>query len=335
MTPAPPFEHVIRLSDDIGIFEHADGVQPRRDGGYCLDDVARALVVVCRESPLTPTLERLAKVYLRFITRAQADDGRCRNRLNEQAEWVDGASTGDWWGRALWGLGTAAARHPEPSVRADALARFELSAGQRSEHLRSMAFAALGAAEVLTVHPGHSAARNLLTALLPLTNLADLRRAWPWPQRRLTYANAAVAEALVAAGQELGDDEALTLGLGLLGWLVELQTYEGHLSVVPTRGWRAGESRPAFDQQPIEVAALADACRRAHALTSERRWADGVDRAVAWFLGDNDNGTALYDPSTGGGCDALTPLGRNTNQGAESTLAMVSTLQHAAVAAHR
>jgi hypothetical protein len=133
----------------------------------------------------------------------------------------------------------------------------------------------------------------------------------------------------------LGDDEALTLGLGLLGWLLELQTFEGHLSVVPVAGWRAGESRPAFDQQPIEVAALADACRRAHALTGEQRWADGLDRAVGWFLGDNDNGTALYDPTTGGGCDALTPDGRNTNQGAESTLAMVSTLQHAAVAARR
>jgi hypothetical protein len=198
-----------------------------------------------------------------------------------------------------------------------------------------MAFAALGAAEVLTVHPGHSAARNVLTALLPLTSLADLRRTWPWPQRRLTYANAAVAEALLAAGQWLHDDEALALGLGLLRWLLELQTLEGHLSVVPAAGWRAGDSRPALGQQPIEVAALADACRRAYELTGELRWADGLDRAVGWFLGDNDNGVALYDAATGGGCDALTLDGRNTNQGAESTLAMVSTLQHAATAARQ
>jgi hypothetical protein len=335
MMPAPPFEHVLRLSDDVGMFEHADGVQPRREGGYCLDDVARALVVVCRERPHTDTLEHLAGVYLRFITCAQTDDGRCRNRLDYQGPWEEWASTGDWWGRALWGLGTAAARHPDPSFRADALARFELGAPQRSRHLRATAFAALGAAEVLTVHPGHTAARDLLASLLPLTRLADLRRDWPWPQRRLTYANAAIAEALLAAGQGLGDDDALTLGLGLLGWLLELQTFDGHLSVVPAGGWRTGEPRPAFDQQPIEAAALADACRRAHALTGQQRWADGLDLAIGWFLGDNDNGTALYDPTTGGGCDALTPSGRNLNQGAESTLAMVSTLQHAAVAAHR
>ena len=83
----------------------------------------------------------------------------------------------------------------------------------------------------------------MLADLLPLTILADLRRAWPWPQRRLSYANAAVAEAVLAAGQWLADDKALALGLGLLGWLLELQTFDGHLSVVPATGWGAGESR--------------------------------------------------------------------------------------------
>ena len=35
----------------------------------------------------------------------------------------------------------------------------------------------------------------------------------------------------------------------------------------------------------------------------------------------------MYDPGTGGGYDGLTATGRNTNQGAESTLALISTLQ--------
>jgi hypothetical protein len=111
--------------------------------------------------------------------------------------------------------------------------------------------------------------------------------------------------------------------------LLDLETVEGRLSVTPAGGWAPGEPRPAFDQQPIEVAALADACLRAFELTGDDRWADGLDRAIDWFLGDNDSHLALYDAATGGGCDALTPHGRNTNQGAESTLAMVSTLQHA------
>jgi hypothetical protein len=330
MVPNPPFEHILRLTDERGIFEHADGIAPRYECGYCLDDVARALVVVCRQRPTTPTLEELAGVYFRFIGRAQAPDGRCHNRLDRHGRWEDRPGTGDWWGRALWGLGTAAARSPQPAIRAAAMARFDLSAARRSPYLHSMAFAALGAAEVLTVRPAHRPALELLAAFVPIAQRRDCSSQWPWPQPRLTYANAAIAEALIAAGWGLADDDVLADGLGLLRWLLDLETFEGHLSVTPAGGWGPGEPRPAFDQQPIEVAALADACRRALELTGDRRWADGLDRAVDWFLGDNDSHLALYDTSTGGGCDALTPRGRNTNQGAESTLSMVSTLQHAA-----
>jgi hypothetical protein len=329
MPPEPPFEHILRLTDDRGIFEHADGVAPRYECGYCLDDVARALIVVCRQRPTTPTLRKLTGVYFQFIARAQAPDGRCHNRLDRHGRWEDRPSTGDWWGRALWGLGTAAARSPEQRIRESAVARFEISAVQRSPYLHSMAFAALGASEMLSAYPGHRPARDLLAAFVRLAKPPDFSSAWPWPLPRLSYANAAIAEALIAAGSGLADDDVVADGLGLLAWLLDLETFEGHLSVTPSYGWAPGEPRPAFDQQPIEVAALADACLRAFELTGDERWADGLDRAIAWFLGDNDSQLALYDAATGGGCDALTPHGRNTNQGAESTLAMVSTLQHA------
>jgi hypothetical protein len=86
---------------------------------------------------------------------------------------------------------------------------------------------------------------------------------------------------------------------------------------------------PAFDQQPIEVAALADACARAFAMTAEDRWRSGVRMAWAWFLGDNDTSIPMLDPQTGAGFDGLHRAGRNLNQGAESTLAALSTAQQA------
>jgi hypothetical protein len=162
-----------------------------------------------------------------------------------------------------------------------------------------MAFAALGAAEMLTAYPGHRPALDLLAAFVPLARRPDLSTAWPWPQPRLSYANAAIAEALIAAGWGLADDDVLAVGLGLLDWLLDLETFEGHLSVTPVGGWAPGEPRPAFDQQPIEVAALADACLRAFELTGEDRWANGLNRAVGWFLGDNDSHLALYDTNSG------------------------------------
>ncbi|MEU3647259.1 hypothetical protein AB0E59_28020 [Lentzea sp. NPDC034063] len=69
-------------------------------------------------------------------------------------------------------------------------------------------------------------------------------------------------------------------------------TGESRLSPTSAGGWRIGEPRPAFDQHPDEVAALADA--RAHQATGDLRWQAGVRHAIAWF---------------------------NRDQGAESTLA--------------
>ena len=326
--PRPPFEHVLRMSDGRGIFEHADGVNPRYECGYCLDDVARALVVVCRQRPVSPEVAALTGRYFDFVVAAQAPDGLFHNRMDRYGAWEDEPTAGDWWGRALWGLGTAAARCMHSSIRSAAVERFEISAAVRSPFPRAMAFAALGAAEVLAMLPGHRPSLDLMNAVVPVIGRPDFSRAWPWPQPRLEYANAALAEALIACGWCLGDNRVLADGLALLRWLLDIETSGEHLSVTGVGGWGPGDARPAFDQQPIEVAALADACHRALRVTGDDEWAAGLRRAVGWFLGDNDRGLALYDATTGGGCDALTPGGRNTNQGAESTLAMVATLQH-------
>jgi hypothetical protein len=321
--PTPVYTHLRRLTDAGGLYEHADGVAPRREHGYCLDDAARALVVVCRE-PAAPELDDLREQYLTFVLAAQEPDGRFHNRRHELS-WQDEASLEDCWGRGLWGLGTAVARAPD--LRERALEAFDRSCGLRSPHRRAMAFAALGAAEVLAVLPKHAKARALLTAAAVAVGRPAVDKAWPWPEPRLSYANAVLPEALLAAGSVLSSPSLVADGLRLLGWLLDEQTRDGHLSVVPVGGRGRGEVGPGFDQQPIEVAALADACARAHRIAGRQRWADGSELAAAWFLGDNDSGTSMHDPAGGGGFDGLERDGRNENQGAESTLALLATLQ--------
>ena len=192
-----------------------------------------------------------------------------------------------------------------------------------------MAFAALGAAEVLDRDPQDQAAHALLAAAAEQIGRPSDDPLWPWPESRLTYANAALPEVLIAAGHAVGDRRMVDDGLALLEWLLGTETIDGCLSVTPIGGWGVGEERRQYDQQPIEAATMADACARAYAVTGEERWRDGVETAVAWFLGVNNPGIALNDPDTGGGFDGLKPHGLNPNQGAESTLALLSTLQHA------
>jgi hypothetical protein len=115
----------------------------------------------------------------------------------------------------------------------------------------------------------------------------------------------------------------------MLTWLRDIQVVNGRLSVLPVAGWQRGTARLRHDQQPIEVAALADAAVAAAAVTGDPAWLLLVQRAAAWFLGDNDIGVRMWDPATGGAYDGLTLHGPNANQGAESTLALISTLQHA------
>ena len=325
--PGLDLRHLLRLSDEVGLLEHALGAIPRKEHGYCVDDAARAVVLLCREPDPSADVAGMAARYTAFLVHAQEPDGTFHNRLGYDGYWRDQPGTGDWWGRALWGLGTAAACGPH-WIRATALSCFAHGATLRPPHVRAMAFAALGAAQILTAHPRHRAARELLADAAAAVGADGADGVWPWPQERLHYANAALPEVLISAGHLLGDPAMQDRGLYLLGWLLETESVPGHFSPTPVGGRSPGDKRPGFDQQPIEIAALADACASALAVTGDPRWARGIRLAAAWFNGENDAHALMRDPATGGGYDGLTPSGPNRNQGAESTLALLSTLQH-------
>lgn len=327
-TPEPNFGHLLSMTDQRGTFEHALFDQPRPEHGYCSDDMARVLVVAARESSQPAAMRPLAMLCLRFLQDALDSQGRCRNRMDQFGKWEDSPAVNDCWGRTVWGLGTAVSQSDDHLIRHLALRALERTMTQRSAWPRAMAFAGLGAAEVLRVDPGNLAAHALLTDAADA--MAKPRRGlWPWPEDRLTYANAALPEAMIAAGSMLERPAMAARGLELLEWLLARETRHGHLSVTPVGGHGPEDEGPGFDQQPIEVAALADACARAGRIDGDRRWEEGLTAAANWFLGDNDSGVVMWDPATGGGFDGLEWNGANRNQGTESTLALLSTLQHA------
>ena len=326
--PAVVFDHLLRLTDERGLFEHTEHEVPRREHGYCVDDVARGLIVVCREPHPEPAVARLVRRYLDFTLAALAPDGRCRNRMDVDGRWRDEPDLGDWWGRAVWGLGVAARSAHTAGLRARALGGFRIAAQQRSPNIRSMAFAALGAGEVLRSRPDELAARSLLADAARAIDAGPAAEGWLWPEPRLAYGNGTLAEALIVAGSLLDDPALVDRGLGWLEFLLQIETRNGHLSVTPVAG-RGHQDRDAgFDQQPIEVASLADACATAYRVTGDPVWGIGIELAWKWFLGDNDSSIAMFEPTTGAGFDGLLVDGRNLNRGAESTLAMLSTAQH-------
>lgn len=325
----PDFSHLIAMTDERGTFEHALFREPRPQHGYCTDDMARVLVVATREPYATPGLRHLAVLSLRFLLEALEPQGKCRNRMNRVGTWNDPPALDDCWGRCILGLGTAVSQSDDDVIRHRATRGLVQATRGRSTWPKAMAFAALGAAEWLSVNPDNESARTLLDDAADSMMMVSGDAGWPWPERRLTYANATLPEAMIAAGSALHRPVLVKRGLGLLEWLLEREMQQGHLSVTPVGGSGPGDRCPRFDQQPIEVAAMADACARAMTVDNNRLWMDGVMACANWFQGDNDGSVVMWDPETGGAFDGLEIDGANLNQGTESTLALLSTLQHA------
>ena len=322
------YAHLVTLQGPYGTFEHAEYEVPRREHGYCCDDVSRVLVLTSRELETSPLVEELESSSLEFLLEAQDGTGRIRNRRSEFGEWLGPYSTEDCWGRTLWALGTATARSQSANVRTRAAASFNRGCQSRSKFPRATAFSVLGADEVLRVDPDNALAAQLMVDAQSVLQRSAISDNWRWSEPRLTYANAVLPEAMLAIGTHVGDARLVQEALNQLGWLVACETRDGHLSVTAAGGRGPFEKPRQFDQQPIEVATLADACVRAYRVTGEQRWIDTLSLAIQWFDGENDGGFLMWNPTTGGGYDGLCARGPNVNQGAESTLALLTTRQH-------
>ncbi|GAB1693316.1 glycosyltransferase [Krasilnikovia sp. M28-CT-15] len=243
--PAPTWTHVARLTDDTGLLAHAHSAIARRDHGYRVSDAARGLLVASREFRPAAQVVGLAERYLALLLHAQAPDGTFHDHLGFDRRWLDEPSTGEAWGHAMWGLGTAAARSTVPWIRRGADDAFRLGMRLRSPRPRAMALAGLGAAEVLRADPRAAAAADLLADAATVVGVPGCDPSWAWPEPELTYANPALAEVVVAAGDLLGDEVLLADGLRMLAWLCDVQDHAGHLSPVPVGGLRPSNAGAA------------------------------------------------------------------------------------------
>jgi hypothetical protein len=342
--PLPPIsrQHLAALTGELGIWQHATGPVPNKAFGYCTDDVARALTVDLLHARQLgwDAVESSAWRSLRFLRDAYDPvTGRFRNFRGADGAWLDGEPSEDSHGRALLALGIALRDGQDSDFRATArrVFGFALPATSRLRALRATASSLLGCAAALDGIRVDDAFRED-TGLALLRLAARLRVAfaptgdagdWQWPEPVLTYENALLPQALMVAGERLGDVELGRAGLRALHWLIEVQaTVDGRFSPIGNRGfWRRGGPRARFDQQPIEATSLILAAGVAFAQTAEPRYLDAIERAYGWFLGDNDAGVSVADPARGACHDGLEPFGVNLNQGAESTLMWLTALE--------
>ena len=337
-SPSIRSDHLLTLVDDVGIVQHADGVVPNRASGYCVDDVARLVIVALgldREVH-DRTFSRMVTLGLSFLRYAwdPAAQGM-HNMMSYDRHWLDAPHSGDHLGRAAWALGAVVAAHPPRAVAAPSLRLLEEMAPaiERTDSLRTMAFAVIG----LTRPPSQALSPPLRRLLRTLGNrLLAVYSAyrtddWRWFESSLTYDNARLPQALIAAGRRLTDEPMLAAGLESLDWYGNQCSLDGPAVRLVGNSWHRSKSAPLAarldgDEQPLDAAALVEALTDALVATDQRAHGERAVRAFEWFLGRNRLGEPVYDFATGGSHDGLAANSLNDNEGAESTLAYFQAL---------
>jgi glycosyltransferase involved in cell wall biosynthesis len=349
--PALPevcLEHLRLLTDDTGLLQHAIYSVPRYEDGYCLDDNARALLLMARLQEACNEDVEIARAlmarYLAYVSHAfDRGTGRFRNFMSYTRQWQGEIGSDDCHGRAIWAVGAVVGNSEDIGARslADSIFHGALPAILELGSPRTWAYALLGIDEYLGAFQGESkveAIRQQLAGRLLHLHRTVSRRDWAWFEEDVTYDNARLSQALIVSGARTGSDEMLTVGLQSLQWLVELQrTHEGdgYFAPIGSNGFhQRGHGKAEFDQQPIEACAMVSACLDAERATGDARWALEARRAFDWFLGQNALQQPLYDPRTGACHDGLHPDRVNQNQGAEATLSFLLALTEMREAEH-
>ena len=332
--PPLKLDHLRRMTDDTGMFQHAIFTVPNYHEGYTIDDNARALTVstLLEELGSEETADLMPR-YCAFVWYAfNSKTGRFRNFMNYQRNWLEENGSDDSHGRALWALGTVLGRSNTPALQNMAGWVFEksLPAVLDTTSPRAWAFALIGINEYLQRFAGDrtiTQAREVLAGRLVELYRKNRTGEWHWYEESLTYCNAALPHALLMCGQGIPNNDMTEAGLESLRWLADLQRAEeagGHFVPIGSNGfYQRGGVRARFDQQPVEAQAMVSACLEAHRSTGDKSWYKEARCAFDWFLGRNDLNLPIYDPTTGGCRDGLHPDRPNQNQGAESSLAFL------------
>jgi glycosyltransferase involved in cell wall biosynthesis len=331
----PPFDlaHLMRLTDDTGLIQHAKYIVPDRHTGYCLDDNSRALMLCAGAYALLRDegAKKLISTYFSFTHFTQNPDGRFRNFMDYQRRFLDEIGSDDSFGRALWALGYIIWRPPRDAYRSLAFECFQKALPHvRSLNLRGKALAMLGLAAYLRCYQGDESVTALLheCADYLLALYKDVASGdWRWFEDIICYDNGIMPMALFQTYALLREEKYLQTATDTLEFLEKNMVHDGRLSIIGSNGWYKKDGpRAQYDQQPIDATAMVLAYQSAYWVTQDKDYLKKMRLAFGWFLGENDMGMSLYDHETKGCADGLLAEGVSLNQGGESTVSFLIAL---------
>ncbi len=329
----PPLrlDHIERLTDSTGIFQHATYGIPNYHEGYCLDDNARALLMTLMAYRRTKNevALRYIPIYLGYIHYAQNADGTFRNFMSFNRNFLDEVGSEDAFGRAIWAVGYALAHSPMDAFYQVARKIFFQAVPQfeNVNSIRAIANIILGLYHYLKDNPTDDGMLELVRKLagrLLREYKAHRTDDWHWYESLLAYDNALLPLSMLRAAELLNDAAIREVAFESMAFLERHTMHKGYLSLVGNENWfRQNAVQSQYAQQPIDAMATVLMYLQAYNNTANPRYLALLYTSFMWFLGENDLHVSLYDFETHGCCDGLQRDGVNRNQGAESTLAYI------------
>ena len=326
--PELKLDHLMSLSDNVGLLQHACFGIPDRDHGYSADDVGRGLAAIMtlynqqKDEQVLPWI----RTYVSFLKHSQTETGHFHNFMSYDRRFQDDHGSDDTLGRCLWGLGTVVRWGPKEQIRALAQDMMDKATPRilEIEAPRAMAYTIIGIDHLLQKFEGASQFRRLLVQLAD--NLVSLYKGnrtadWHWFEDILTYGNAKIPESLLRAYQVTQDEEYLNIGLESLEFLTTEQWNGVYFELIGNEGWYPkGGEKAFFGQQPVDAGYLVEAYVAASEVSDKYKHLELARLAFEWFLGRNRLNAALYDFADGSVADGMDSNGISANQGAESVV---------------
>jgi len=330
-TPIIPrfsFKAIERLTTQIGILQHAQGIVPFYKEGYSLDDNVRAILV--SQMALSRFHEEkygdyLVK-YLSFMLLMHREDGMVNNLLSYYNQIIDAKLSEDTFGRTIWALGYLIQNTRNDSIFRVAHDLFHSSIGniEHLNHSRGLANTIFGFFHYIRKFP------DQIEQIAKLTMLADklcqhyeahsISR-WNWFDTEITYDNGLLPAALYRAYQITHNDRYLNIANEATAFIEDICFDNGRLSLVGNKTW-SGNTKQKSDvgQQPLDAAAMVLLYDAQYKTLKEERSIEMLKKSFLWFFGENDLNIPLYDSQNKGVYDGMEEFEVNLNQGAESNI---------------
>jgi glycosyltransferase involved in cell wall biosynthesis len=330
--PEINFNHLNKLTTDMGMIQFSKINQPDTDSGYTLDDNARALIVYCQHYELTGDQKDVYYInkYLNFINYCQQAKGDFLNYVDKFNRFTSknfSANLDDANGRALWALGYLTALKGmlplKITSRAETMMQKALPNIENIHATRAMAFAIKGLYYRCRFGKSHEFMSLLTTLSNRLVQMYkhESTSGWEWFEDSLTYANSAIPEALLCARLLTGKPIYKKIARLSFDFLLSNIFNENGIEVISNKKWyKKGEKAGRFGEQPIDVGYTILALSNFYDTFGDESYYDKMKVAFNWFLGKNRLHQIIYNPCTGGCYDGLEEKHVNLNQGAESSL---------------